>query len=83
MVLSIIFVSVVDIERLQSLTDAIAHPCNVKDFEIQVGMSQSHLKTILHSQLQNDTKSERFPLPSINSNGNQHPTLFIKIVCIS
>lgn len=59
------------------------HPCNLKDFEVHIGMSRGHLKDVLRSQLQNDTKPETFALPNMSNDGVQYPTRFVKIVCIS
>ncbi|THH00239.1 hypothetical protein EW145_g7119 [Phellinidium pouzarii] len=61
----------------------LGHPCNMKDFEIHVGMSRDHLTDVLHSTLKNDTKQESFPLTHKSKEGVPFPTRFVKIVSVS
>src|SRR5580658_7352941 len=61
----------------------LAHPCNMKEFRIYVGMSEDHMIEVLHSGLRNDNVPENFPVRHVNSAGIYFPTRFIKIVPLS
>ncbi|KII92653.1 hypothetical protein PLICRDRAFT_480070 [Plicaturopsis crispa FD-325 SS-3] len=60
-----------------------AHPCNMKEFKVFVGLSEDTMTEVLHSSLKNDTVPETFALKHVNGAGIIFPTRFIKIAPIS
>ncbi|KAK7049330.1 hypothetical protein VNI00_005931 [Paramarasmius palmivorus] len=60
-----------------------AHPCNMKDFKIYVGMTRDQMVQVLHGSLKNDSIPETFSLKHIDDSGLWFPTRFIKIVPLS
>ncbi|EJD02721.1 uncharacterized protein FOMMEDRAFT_156054 [Fomitiporia mediterranea MF3/22] len=60
-----------------------AHPCNMKDFEVHVGLSRDHLTQVLQASLKNDSKPETFGIRCKNKDGLQLPTKFVKIMSLS
>ncbi|KAJ8518601.1 hypothetical protein ONZ45_g4355 [Pleurotus djamor] len=60
-----------------------AHPCNMKDFEIYVGMTEDHLTKVLEGSLKNDAVPEIFPIQHTNADGVCFPVRFIKIIPLS
>ncbi|KAF7983834.1 hypothetical protein HWV62_19101 [Athelia sp. TMB] len=60
-----------------------AHPCNMKEFKIYVGMDEDNMAQILHSSLKNDSAPETFVLGRVNRAGVPFPTRYIRIVPIS
>ncbi|KAL5507481.1 hypothetical protein ACEPAH_6937 [Sanghuangporus vaninii] len=60
-----------------------AHPCNMKDFEVHVGLSRDYLTEVLKASLKNDSKPETFPLRHKSKDGLSVPTRFVKIVSLS
>ncbi|KAF4567413.1 hypothetical protein EYR40_006412 [Pleurotus pulmonarius] len=60
-----------------------AHPCNMKEFELYVGMTGDHLTKVLEGSLKNDTLPETFPIEHANTDGVCFPVRFVKIVPLS
>ncbi|KAJ7594503.1 Muskelin N-terminus-domain-containing protein [Mycena floridula] len=60
-----------------------AHPCNMRDFKVYVGMSKHNMTEVLHSGLKNDSISETFALRHVNEQGVPFPSRFVKIVPLS
>lgn len=68
------------------VTLSLAHPCNVKDLKVFVGVSEDHMSEVLHAGLKNDTIPETFLLMHVNDSGIKFPTQYVKIVpivCVS
>ncbi|KAF8907826.1 Muskelin N-terminus-domain-containing protein [Gymnopilus junonius] len=61
---------------------SIAHPCNMKELKVFVGMSEDRMTEVLHAGLKNDSTPETFTLKNINDSGVPFPTQFVKIVPI-
>ncbi|KAK0448391.1 Muskelin N-terminus-domain-containing protein [Desarmillaria tabescens] len=60
-----------------------AHPCNVKEFQISVGMTEDNMTEIFRGVLKNDSIPETFSIRHTNSSGVCFPTCFVKIIPIS
>ncbi|KAF7428082.1 hypothetical protein PC9H_007301 [Pleurotus ostreatus] len=60
-----------------------AHPCNMKEFQLYVGMTEDHLTKVLEGSLKNDTLPETFPIEHANTDGVCFPVRFVKIVPLS
>ncbi|KAK0240471.1 Muskelin N-terminus-domain-containing protein [Armillaria nabsnona] len=60
-----------------------SHPCNVKEFQISVGMTEDNLTEIYRGVLKNDSTSETFAIRHTNNSGVCFPTRFVKIIPIS
>lgn len=65
------------------IDDVSAHPCNMKEFKIYVGVSDTHMTEVLHGGLKNDSIPETFSLKHLNNSGVCFPTRFVKIVPVS
>ena len=63
--------------------ELVVQPCNMKDFELQTGMSRDYMSPVLHASLKNDNKSETFPIRNKSSDGVVLPTKFVKILALS
>lgn len=60
-----------------------AHPCNMKDFEVHIGLSRDHMTEVLQTALKNDPKAETFAITHKSKDGVPLPTKFVKIVSLS
>lgn len=60
-----------------------AHPCNMKEFKIFVGLSADNMIEILYAGLKNDNAAETFSIRSTNQEGLTFPTRYIKIQPLS
>lgn len=61
----------------------VAHPCNMKEFKLYVGMNKDNMSEVLHSGLKNDSIPETFPVKHFNLAGVCFPTRYVKIVPLS
>lgn len=59
-----------------------AHPCNVKEFEVHVGLAPDRMSEVLHARLQDDSTPETFPVRHslADAEGMIIPSLYLKIV---
>lgn len=60
-----------------------AHPCNMKEFKLYVGLSEDNMTEVLHTGLKNDTLPETFTVRSINRAGLTFPSRYVKIEPLS
>ncbi|KAG7098462.1 hypothetical protein E1B28_000408 [Marasmius oreades] len=61
----------------------IAHPCNMKDFKVYLGLAREQMVEVLHGSLKNDNIPETFSLKYVDDSGLCFPTLYVKIVPLS
>ncbi|KIY73013.1 hypothetical protein CYLTODRAFT_342854 [Cylindrobasidium torrendii FP15055 ss-10] len=61
----------------------LAHPCNLKDFRVYVGMSEDKMTEVLAGSLKNDSIRETFSLRHKNKSGITIPSLYVKILPLS
>ena len=69
--------------RLLINSVSVAHPCNMREFKIFIGMNREYLTEVLHSGLKNDSVPETFSIKFVNDAGICFPTRFVKIEPIS
>ena len=55
----------------------------MKEFRIEVGMSEEHMTEVLYATLKNDSRRETFALPRTTRDGVPIPTRFVKIIPVS
>jgi hypothetical protein len=60
-----------------------AHPCNMKDFKVYIGITEQNLVEVLHGALKNDTTPEAFPIRYVNNAQVCFPTCYVKIIPLS
>ncbi|KAI9062824.1 hypothetical protein FKP32DRAFT_1572733 [Trametes sanguinea] len=60
-----------------------AHPCNMKEFVVLVGMTEDNLTEVLRGGLKNDSTPETFSLRYTNRAGLPFPTRYVEIVPLS
>ncbi|OSD06938.1 hypothetical protein PYCCODRAFT_1359801 [Trametes coccinea BRFM310] len=60
-----------------------AHPCNMKEFVVLVGMTEDNLTEVLRAGLKNDSTPETFSLRYTNRVGMPFPTRYVEIVPLS
>ncbi|CAL1706336.1 unnamed protein product [Somion occarium] len=60
-----------------------AHPCNMKEFKLLVGLTESNMTEVLHAGLKNDSVPETFLIRYTNSDAVPFPTRYLKIVPLS
>ncbi|KAK0210441.1 Muskelin N-terminus-domain-containing protein, partial [Desarmillaria ectypa] len=60
-----------------------SHPCNVKEFQVSVGMTEDNITEIFRGVLKNDSTPETFSIRHTNNSGVCFPTRFVKIIPIS
>ncbi|KAI0335160.1 hypothetical protein GY45DRAFT_1317686 [Cubamyces sp. BRFM 1775] len=59
------------------------HPCNMKEFEVFVGMTEDNMTEVLRAGLKNDSTAETFSLRHTNRQGLPFPTRYVEIVPLS
>jgi hypothetical protein len=57
----------------------LAHPCNVKEFKVYVGLTEESMTQVIQSGLKNTTESETFDVRHANKAGVVFPTRYVKI----
>ncbi|KAI8992965.1 Muskelin N-terminus-domain-containing protein [Trametes punicea] len=60
-----------------------AHPCNMKEFVVLVGMSEDNMTEVLRAGLKNDPMPETFSLRYTNRVGMPFPTRYVEILPLS
>ena len=67
---------------IRTLSDLVstAHPCNMKEFKVMIGMEEHDMTEVLHASLKDDNVPETFPLRNIKAAGVYTPSRFLKII---
>ncbi|KAI0685090.1 Muskelin N-terminus-domain-containing protein [Cerioporus squamosus] len=71
---------------LKSITfgkTALAHPCNIKEFKVLVGLHENNMTEILLAGLKNDPMPETFSIKHTNRVGMPFPTRYVEVIPLS